>query len=93
MIEHEVRVHPSTDRLSRTEQLAWKLAEIAAEPVEPEPDVVGMVVNRVVDAVAVATAALARHAPTKARAQARRHPSPGRGATVFVVCSAWPIAA
>ena len=93
MIEHEVRVHPSTDRLSRTEQLAWKLAEIAAEPVEPEPDVVGMVVNRVVDAVAVATAALARHAPTKARAQARRHPSPGRGATVFVVCSAWRIAA
>ena len=83
VIEHEVRVHPSADRLPRAEQLAWKLAELAADPVAPGPDVVGMVVNRVVDDVAVATAALARHAPTTARAQARRHPSPGRGATVL----------
>jgi 2-methylcitrate dehydratase len=83
VIEHEVRVHPSADHLPRSEQLAWALAEVAADPVEPEPDVVEMVVNRVVDDVAVATAALARHAPTTARAQARRHPSPGRGATVL----------
>ncbi len=83
MIEHEVRVHPSRDRLPRTDQLAWALATLAADPVPPEPEVAAMVVNRVVDDVAVATAALARHAPTTARAQARRHPSPGRGATVL----------
>ena len=30
MIRHEVRVHPSADRLPREAQLAWKLAELAA---------------------------------------------------------------
>ncbi|HEY2220794.1 MmgE/PrpD family protein [Actinomycetospora sp.] len=82
MIPHEVRVHPSEDRLARVDQLAWRLAELAADPVEPEPAVVDMVVNRLIDDVAVATAALARHAPTTARDQALRHPS-GPGATVL----------
>jgi 2-methylcitrate dehydratase len=84
MIPHEVRVHPSEDRLARADQLAWRLAELAADPVEPEPAVVDMVVNRLIDDVAVATASLARHAPTTAREQALRHPS-GPGATVFGV--------
>jgi 2-methylcitrate dehydratase len=83
VIGHEVRVHPSSGRLPRTEQLAWHLAVLATDPVEPDPDVVGMVVNRLVDDVAVATAALARHAPTTARDQALRHPAAGRGASVL----------
>ncbi|MCD2197580.1 MmgE/PrpD family protein [Actinomycetospora endophytica] len=82
MIPHEVRVHPSEDRLARADQLAWRLAELAADPVAPEPAVVDMVVNRLVDDVAVATASLARHAPTTARDQALRHPA-GPGATVL----------
>jgi 2-methylcitrate dehydratase len=83
VIEHEVRVHPSSAGLPRTEQLAWHLAELAADRVEPEPAVVDTVVDRVLDDVAVATAALARHAPTTARDQARRHRAAGPGATVL----------
>ena len=77
MIEHEVRVHPSAGyRLPRAEQLAWKIAEVAADPVEPHR-VAEMVVNRVIDNAAVAAAALDR-SRSRARAQALAHPfSPG----------------
>ena len=33
MIEHEVRAHPSSARLAREEQLAWKIAAVATDPV------------------------------------------------------------
>lgn len=75
MIEHEVRVHASAEGLERTDQLAWKIAEVAAERVAPEPAVADMVVNRLVDDLAVAAASLARRAPTTARDQALRHPA------------------
>ncbi len=74
MIEHAVRVHPSTDRLAREDQLAWHVAEVAADPVGVDPEVVEMVVNRVIDDTAVAIAALARPPVVSARAQALRHP-------------------
>ncbi len=78
MIEHEVRVHPSADRLPPAEQLAWKLAEVATDPVDIGEDVTEMVMNRVIDDVAVAVAALSRHPVVTARAQALRHPyTPG----------------
>ena len=32
MIEHEVRTYPSSARLPREEQLAWKLAAVATDP-------------------------------------------------------------
>jgi hypothetical protein len=32
MIEHEVRAHPSSARLAREDQLAWKLAAVATDP-------------------------------------------------------------
>ncbi|MPV36048.1 MmgE/PrpD family protein [Georgenia subflava] len=84
MITHDVRVHPSADNLPRTEQLAWKLAELAVDPVEVSGEVTDMVINRVIDNAAVATASLVRTPPAAARAQALRHPySPG--ATVFGV--------
>src|SRR5690606_23834955 len=56
--------------------------EVAVDPVEVEPDVVDMVVNRVIDNASVATASLTRAPVVAARAQAQAHPyTPG--ATVF----------
>ncbi|WP_300265762.1 MmgE/PrpD family protein [Microbacterium sp.] len=82
MIVHDVRVHPSAANLAREDQLAWKLAEVAVDPVEVEPDVVDMVVNRVIDNASVATASLTRAPVVAARAQAQAHPY-NPGATVF----------
>src|SRR5260221_8879630 len=79
---HDVRVHPESDRLPRTEQLAWKLAMVAADPVPLEAAVAEMIVNRVIDNAAVAVAALARRPAATARAQALAHLRPG-GATLF----------
>lgn len=81
-ITHHVRVHPSSDDLPRQEQLAWKLAEIAADHAPVSTEVSDMVINRVIDNAAVATASLLRTPVVAARAQALDHPySPG--ATVF----------
>lgn len=82
MIIHDVRVHPEADRLERQNQLAWKIAEVAADPVAVEPAVADMIVNRVIDNAAVAIAAINRHPVTSARDQALAHARPG-GATVF----------
>jgi 2-methylcitrate dehydratase len=79
MIGHEVRTHPSA-RLAREDQLAWQLAAVAAE-------VIGMMINRVIDDAAVAAAALARPLVRAAREQALRHPTvvgrSGPGAVVW----------
>lgn len=82
MIVHQVRVHPEADRLPRADQLAWKIAEVAADPVEVEPPVAEMIINRVIDNASVAIAAINRHPVTSARDQALAHARPG-GATVF----------
>lgn len=81
---HAVRVHPSADRLARTDQLAWAIAEVAADPVAVPDDVVDMIVNRVIDNAAVTVASLTRTPPSTARAQALSHPYAGakHGATV-----------
>ncbi len=85
MIDHEVRVYRSAERLAREDQLAWKIAAVATDPVAVTADVADMVINRVVDNAAVAAASLARRPVVAARDQALRHlPAPGRaGATVF----------
>ncbi|SNQ52239.1 2-methylcitrate dehydratase 2 [Frankia canadensis] len=85
MAEHKVRVYRSEERFVREEQLAWKIAAVAADPVEVTDEVAAMVVNRVIDNAAVAAASLARGPVTAAREQATRHAPPsGRpGATVF----------
>ncbi len=85
MITHHVRVHRSDEKLPRTKQLAWRIAEVAAERVDPGDDVVDMVINRVIDNAAVATASLGRAPVLAARAQAETHgpSSGGAGATVF----------
>ena len=82
MIEHEVRAHPSSARLTREDQLAWKLATVAADPVPVPPEVTDMVINRVIDDAAVAAASLARGPVRAAREQALRHPS-SPGAAVW----------
>jgi 2-methylcitrate dehydratase len=33
MIEHRVRVYRSAEELPRAEQLAWKIAEVAGDPI------------------------------------------------------------
>jgi 2-methylcitrate dehydratase len=82
MITHDVRVHPEADRLPRADQLAWKIAEVAADPVPVDPAVAEMIVNRIIDNASVAIAAINRHPVVTARAQALARPRAG-GATVF----------
>jgi 2-methylcitrate dehydratase len=82
MVVHRGRVHPSADNLAREDQLAWKLAQVAVDPVEVLPEVVDMVINRVIDNAAVATASLTRDPVVAARSQALAHPY-APGATVF----------
>jgi 2-methylcitrate dehydratase len=82
MIDHEVRTYPSSARLAREEQLAWKLAAVATDPVEVTAEVTEMVVNRVIDDAAVAAASLARRPVRAAREQALRHPA-APGAAVW----------
>jgi 2-methylcitrate dehydratase len=75
MIDHEVRTYPSWARLARKDQLAWKLAAVATDPVEVTGEVTEMVINRVIDDAAVAAAALARGPVRAAREQGLRHPA------------------
>jgi 2-methylcitrate dehydratase len=79
---HSVRTHKSAENLPRAEQLAWKIAEVAADPVAVEAEVVEMIGNRVIDNASVAAASLARRPVASARAQAESHPFKP-GATVF----------
>src|SRR5215203_3525889 len=82
MSDHEVRVQRPGERFPRRRELAWRLAEVAADPAPVEPEVAEMAANRVLDDVAVALAALDRDPPAAARAQALAHPRHG-GATVL----------
>lgn len=82
---HPVRVHRSDENLPREEQLAWKIAEVASERIDATDAVADMVINRVIDNAAVATASLGRAPVVAARAQAEAHQVSrnGTGATVF----------
>ncbi|PTL72715.1 2-methylcitrate dehydratase [Rathayibacter caricis DSM 15933] len=82
--DHHVRVHRSDENLERAGQLAHALAEIAVDPVAVDDEVAEMVVNRVIDNAAVATASLLRRPVVAARSQALAHPASigGEGAVV-----------
>jgi 2-methylcitrate dehydratase len=84
---HDVRTYKSAEPLAREDQLAWKLAAVATDPVAVEPDVAEMIGNRVIDNAAVAAASLARRPIRSARAQALGHRiGPGsrnRGGALF----------
>ncbi|MFE7605603.1 MmgE/PrpD family protein [Brachybacterium paraconglomeratum] len=85
MIDHDVRVHRSEENLAHEDQLAWKMAQVAVDPVEVEPEVAEMVINRVIDNAAVAVASLTRAPIVSARAQALSHPVPAGGTGSSVV--------
>ncbi len=94
MLNHEVHASPSKDELPRPEQLAWKFAEVAADPVPVDEDVKDMIINRIIDNASVAIASLNRAPIKSARAMALAHPREG-GATLFgaqsgvTVCAEW----
>ena len=77
---------PSTAKLPRDQQLAWKIAGVAADRVAVESDVTDMIINRMIDNAAVAIAAINRRPVVSARDMALGHPRKG-GATVFGVAS------
>jgi 2-methylcitrate dehydratase len=79
---HTVRTYKSAERLDRADQLAWKIAAVAADPVPVEDEVAEMIGNRIIDNAAVAAAAIARHPVASARAQGQAHPRQ-RGATIY----------
>ncbi len=85
MQQHNVRVHRSDENLARTDQLAWKIAEVAADQVPVSDEVTEMVINRLIDNASVAAASLTRKPVSAARAQATAHPrsNGGEGSTVF----------
>ncbi len=84
-VQHHVRVYKSAEDLPREEQLAWKIAQVAVDPVEVEADVIDMIINRVIDNASVAAASLARGPIVSARSQALDHPVSrgGEGASIF----------
>jgi 2-methylcitrate dehydratase len=84
---HPLRTYRSDENLPREEQLAWKVAQVAADPVPVEAEVTEMIVNRVIDNAAVAVASIGRAPAVAARGQAEAHPvsTGGAGATVFGV--------
>ncbi len=79
---HDVRVYPSKARLNREDQLAWKIAGVAADRVAVQKDVAAMIVNRIIDNAAVAIAAINRRPVVSARDMALGRPNKA-GATVF----------
>jgi len=82
---HPVRVYASDENLPREQQLAWKIAEVAADPVAVTDAVTDMIINRIIDNAAVATASLTRAPAVAARAQAQDRAAARRGSTVFGV--------
>ncbi len=85
MREHTVRVHRSEENISRQDQLAWKIAEVATDPVALDDDVTEMIINRIIDNASVAVASLNRAPIVAARSQALDHDVSrhGQGGAVF----------
>ncbi|MDQ1623351.1 MAG: 2-methylcitrate dehydratase, partial [Actinomycetota bacterium] len=83
--EHHVRVYKSEENLAREDQLAYKIAKVAADPVDVTDEVTDMVINRIIDNASVAIASLNRAPIVAARAQALSHgpTTGGKGAKVF----------
>ncbi|MEI3868126.1 MmgE/PrpD family protein [Microbacterium sp. CCNWLW134] len=84
-VTHHLRVHRSDEHLPREGQLAWHIAEVAADPVEVDADTTDMIINRIIDNAAVAAASLTRAPVSAARQQALDHAVSvgGDGATIF----------
>ncbi len=87
MINHEVRTHKSAEDFPIEQHLAYKVAKVAADPVEVPADSIDMIINRIIDNAAVAVASVPRRPVTTAREMALSHPvaSDAGGAKVFGV--------
>ena len=88
MINHEVRTRRSSDPFPITEHLAYKIAQVAVDPVEVPAETTEMIINRIIDNAAVSAASVARRPVTVARRQAQSRPLEG-GAGVFGVDGAF----
>ncbi len=84
MQEIKVKTHPSSALLKKEDQLAWKIAEIAADKSRPSAETIEMVINRIIDNASVAIASLNRKPVITARDMALAHPKKN-GATLFGV--------
>ena len=82
MREIKVKVYPSSSRLKKEEQLAWKIAEIASDKSRPGGDSIEMVINRIIDNASVAIASFNRGPVISARSMALSHPKKN-GSTIF----------
>ena len=82
MLQHSVCVWPSAESHPREDELAWKIAAVAADPVAVEAEVADMVINRIIDNASVAIASVNRHPVVSARAQAVAH-ARENGAAIF----------
>jgi 2-methylcitrate dehydratase len=84
MQTYKVKVSPSKVPVPRTEQLAWKIAAVASDNAAIDPAAGEMVINRIIDNAAVASAAINRTPVANARMQALAHPR-ANGATLFAI--------
>ncbi len=84
MLNHSVRTHRSADDFPRTEHLAYKIAQVATDPVPVPAETAEMVLNRMIDNAAVSAASVLRRPVTVARQQALAH-RVRQGAKVFGV--------
>jgi 2-methylcitrate dehydratase len=83
---HTVKVYPSENTPAKEDQLAWKISEVATDPVAVSEAACDMVINRIIDNASVAIASVNRHPVASARAQAIAHPRPQNssgGAAIF----------
>ncbi len=79
---HTLKVYPSKNTPPKEDQLAWKMAQVATDPVAVPAECEEMIINRIIDNASVAIAAVNRTPVKNARAQAIAHPRDG-GAQVF----------
>jgi len=86
MIDYDVKVSPSKAGLKRDDQLAWKIAGVAADKVAVSKEVAAMIVNRIIDNASVAIASSNRRSIVSARDMALARPNKN-GASVFGVPS------
>lgn len=83
---HEIRVAPAATPLAAADQLAWKIAAMAADAAPIDVDAAEMAISRIIDNAGVALAAINRRPAANARSQTLAHPRAG-GASVFGVSS------
>jgi len=81
---HTVKFHPEKSLLKKEDQLAWKIAKLAADTKDEDldADVVDMVKNRIIDNAAISIAAVNEHAVVVARDKALATAGAGK-ATVY----------